>query len=107
MRKHYASDLSREIFDTLLPLVQSVRKRTKPTTVDLYEVFCAVLYLLKSACQWRMLPGEFPKWRTAHSYFAKWSKPGPDGISVLEQALKKSGWRGPVRHWHATRCPRS
>ena len=57
MRKHYASNLSREKFDTILTLVQSVRK---PTTVDLYEVFCAVLYLLKSCCQGRMLPGEFP-----------------------------------------------
>jgi transposase len=29
-------------------------------------VFCAVLYLLRSGCQWRMLPDEFPKWRTVH-----------------------------------------
>lgn len=49
-----------------------------------------MLYLLKSGCQWRLLPGEFPKWRTMHSYFQKWSEPGLDGISVLERALKKS-----------------
>lgn len=42
-----------------------------------------------------MLPGEFPKWRTVHSYFAKWSEPHEQGASLLEQALKKSGWRGP------------
>ena len=42
---------SREKFETILPLLQSVRKRTKPTMVDLYEVFCAVLYLLKSRYQ--------------------------------------------------------
>ena len=60
MRKRYASDLSREKFEEILPLLQSVRKRTKPTTVDLYEVFCAVLYLLRSDCQWRMLPRDFP-----------------------------------------------
>ncbi|MET3135245.1 hypothetical protein AAKU55_005553, partial [Oxalobacteraceae bacterium GrIS 1.11] len=40
-----AGDISREKFEEILPLLQSVRKRTKPTTVDLYEVFCAVLYL--------------------------------------------------------------
>ena len=95
MREPYASDISREKFEEILPVLRSVRKRTKPTTVDLYEVFCAVLYLLRSGCQWRMLPRDFPKWRTVHSYFAKWSAPDPHGASALERALKKSGWRGP------------
>jgi len=62
--------------------------------VDLHEVFCGLLYVLKSGCQWRMLPEGFPKWRTVHSYFQKWSEPDPDGISVLERALKKISWRG-------------
>lgn len=88
MRKPYASDVSREKFKEIQPLLQSVRKRTKPTTVDLYEVFCAVLYLLRTGCQWRMLPRDFPPWGTVYSYFAKWSKPDKDGISVLERELK-------------------
>jgi Putative transposase of IS4/5 family (DUF4096) len=94
MRNKYASDVSREKFEEIRPLLQSVRRRTKPTTVDLYEVFCAVLYLLRTGCQWRGLPSDFPKWRTVHSYFAKWSEPDQDGISVLERALKKSGEHG-------------
>jgi transposase len=93
MRKKYASDISGEKFEEIKPLLQSVRKRTKPTTVDLYEVFCAVLYLLRSGYQWRLLPSDFPKWRTVHSYFAKWSKPGQDAVSALERAVKKSRWR--------------
>lgn len=95
--KKYPSDISRAQFESIRPLLESARKQTKPRTVDLYEVFCAVLYLLKSGCQWRMLPGEFPKWRTVHSYFATWSKPDPAGVSLLEKALKKSGWRGPYQ----------
>jgi transposase len=94
-RKHYPSDVSREQFERVRPLLEGVRKRTKPRTVDLYAVFNAVLYLLKSGCQWRMLPDGFPKWRTVHSYFAKWSEPGQDETSVLERALKKISWRGP------------
>ncbi|WP_408627106.1 IS5 family transposase [Azospira inquinata] len=90
MRKRYPSDISKEAFEEIRPLLESVRKQTKPRTVDLYEVFCGVLYLLKSGCQWRMLPSEYPKWRTVHAYFAKWSEPGPDGFSVLERALKKN-----------------
>ena len=94
---HYCSDISHQQFDFVRPLQKSARKTTKTWTVDLYEVFCGVLYLLKSGCQWRMLPSEFPKWRTVHAYFAKWSEPGPDGFSVLERALKKCGWRGPYK----------
>jgi Transposase and inactivated derivatives len=32
----------------------------------------AVFYLVKSGCQWRMLPDEFPPWRAAHHHFRKW-----------------------------------
>lgn len=95
VRQKYASDISQEKFAEIEPLLSSVRRRTKPTTVDRYEVFCAVLYALRTGCQWRFLPSEWPKWQTVYSYFAKWSKPDQSGVSVLEQALKKSGWRGP------------
>jgi transposase len=84
-----------DTFERIRPLLESVRKRTKPGTVDLYEVFNAVLYLLKSGCQWRMLPEGFPKWVTVYAYFAKWSAPDKDGMSALERALKKISWRGP------------
>src|SRR5277367_5482526 len=99
MRKKYASDISREKFAELEPLLRSVRRRTKPATVDLYEVFCALLYVLRTGCQWRFLPDVFPKWQTVYAYFVKWSEPDQHGVSVLEQALKKSGWRGPYQTW--------
>jgi transposase len=94
-RKPYPSDVSREQFESIRPLLESVRKRTKPRTADLYEVFNAVVYLLKSGCPGRMLPEGFPKWTAVYSYYAKWSAPGPDGTSALERALKKIRWRGP------------
>ncbi|WP_374101184.1 transposase [Bacillus cereus] len=34
--------------------------RTRPGTVDLYEVFCGVLYVLTTGCQWSNLPSDFP-----------------------------------------------
>ena len=98
-RKAYASDISREQFEQIRPLLESVRKRTKPRTVNLHEVFNAVLYLLKSGCQWRMLPEGFPSWVTVYSYFAKWSAVDSDGVSALERALKKIRWRGPYQTW--------
>ena len=94
-RKKYASDISREQFAEIESLLRSVRRNTKPITVDLYEVFCAVLYLLRTGCQWRFLPSDFPKWQTVYAYWRKWNEPDQHGVSVLERALKKSGWRGP------------
>ena len=50
MSHSYPSDISREQFARILPDLESARRRTKPRTV-LYDVFCGVLYLLKSGCQ--------------------------------------------------------
>ena len=92
MRRIYPSDISKEQFEVILSILESARKRTKPRTVELYDVFCAVLYVLKSGCQWRMIPHDFPKWQTVYSYFQKWSeKTNDDELSRLEQALKKTG----------------
>jgi transposase len=71
----YPSDISRAPFEIIKPLLGSARKKTSPRRVDFYEVFCAVLYLLRSGCQWRMLPEDFPNWYTVHSYWNIWSEP--------------------------------
>ncbi len=94
MRTRYPSDISREQFERIRPLLEGARKKRRPRQVDLYDVFCGVLYLLRTGCQWRALPGDFPKWRTVHAYFQIWSAPGEEG-SLLARALKKSGWRSP------------
>jgi transposase len=99
MRQRYPSDISREQFGLIVPILERARKKTRPRRVDLYEVFCGVLYVLKSACQWRMLPHEYPKWRTCYSYFQQWSETREDDWSLLEVALKKTGWHGPAKPW--------
>ena len=100
MSHSYPSDISREQFTRILPDLESARRRTKPRTVDLHDVFCGVLYLLKSGCQWRMLPADFPNWGTCYQYFQQWSeRPDPEQESILEQVLKKIGWRGPEKQW--------
>ena len=98
MSHSYPSDISWEQFTRILPLLESARCRTKPRTVDLYDVFCGVLYLLKSGCQWRMLPAYFPDWRTCYKYFRQWSeRPSPEDESILEQVLKKNRLARPGR----------
>ena len=43
---------------------------------SLRSLFEAVLYLLVTGCQWRMLPHDYPKWQLVYYYFRKWSKEG-------------------------------
>ena len=43
---------------------------------SLRSIFEAVLYLLVSGCQWRMLPHDLPKWQTVYWYFHKWRTDG-------------------------------
>jgi hypothetical protein len=91
-RRKYPSDISRRQFKAIEGEWVKVRKRTKPRTVDLYEVFCGLLYVLKSGCQWRMIPGEYPNWKIIYAYFCKWREADPEtGISVLESVKKYVG----------------
>lgn len=100
MSHSYPSDISREQFHKIRAQLESLRKKTRPRVIDLYDVFCGVLYVLKSGCQWRMLPKEFPKWRTCHYYFSLWSeKTEEHPESVLQEILKKIGWRNSKEPW--------
>lgn len=99
MRNTYPSDITREQFERIRPLLESARKKTKPRTHDLYDVFCGVLYVLKTGCQWRALPHEYPKWRSVHAYFEIWSEEKDEEKSILEQVLKKISWRGSSVQW--------
>ena len=97
---NYPSDISRKQFEIIRPILESSRKKTAPRTVDLYSVFCGVLYILKGGCQWRMLPKDYPKWRTCHYYFSVWSEKKDDNCdSPLEQVLKKIGHKTSYFRW--------
>ncbi len=45
-RKHYPRDISREQLEQIRPFFEGSRKRTSPRKVDLYDIFCEILYLL-------------------------------------------------------------
>ena len=90
-RQPYDSDVSRERFDVVRALLESARKKTRPRKHDLYDVFCAVLYLLAHGVSWRRLPKDFPPWRTVHEYFTQWTIARGGAVALLEQALLQVG----------------
>ena len=95
----YPSDISREQFETIRPLLESARKKTKPRKLDLYEVFNGLLYVVKTGCQWRALPKDYPKFGTVHSYFRIWSEANDEGESILDEVLKKTGYARAYQNW--------
>jgi hypothetical protein len=89
MRQPYGSDISREQFNSISRDLEFVKKKTRPRVVDLYDVFCAILYLLKNGCTWRNLPHDFPNWKLVHYYYGVWTKKNENGESMLDHILAK------------------
>jgi putative transposase len=75
-RKPYPTDLTDEQWKLVQPFLPDAKPGGRPRKTDLREVLNAVLYLVRSGCQWRMIPHEFPPWRTCYNYFRAWTADG-------------------------------
>ena len=89
MREVYPSDISREQFEIIKHHLENSSKKTHPPDYDLYDIFCAILYILKEGCRWRSLPHDFPKWQNVYYHFRKWKKKKADGNSLLDEVLQE------------------
>lgn len=93
----YPSDITRNQFELIREDLERAKSKTRPRKYDLYDIFCAVLYILKGGIQWRMLPPDFPKWQLVYYYFQIWSRKDGANDSVLETVLKKISSHGTRR----------
>ena len=89
MRAVYPSDITREQFEAISPILESARRVTHPRRYDVYDVFCAVQYVLREGCRWRALPHDFPPWNNVYYHYQVWSQAGTDGTSTLDKALEE------------------
>jgi transposase len=48
------------------------RGRGRPKVHSSREILNAIFYVLKSGCPWRLLPRDFPPWKTVYHWFRKW-----------------------------------
>jgi transposase len=76
MSQAYSSNLTREQFELIDPLIPAAKPGGRPRCVDLWQVLNALLYVLVQGCKWRDLPGDFPAWQTVYTYFRNWRKDG-------------------------------
>ena len=74
-RLHYATDLT-DVQWALLEALLPPPKKTGRKPIDKRWIIDAILYVLRTSCQWRNLPHDFPKWKTVYNNFLKWRNDG-------------------------------
>jgi len=74
----YPSDLTDEQWALLRPYLGRRRlgKAGRPSTVDRRALVNAIFYILRTGCQWRLLPHDFPPWGTVSSQYCRWRQTG-------------------------------
>lgn len=77
----YPTDLNDSQWQVIEPYVKDKRKRKYSYRVLLDAIF----YLVKTGCQWRMLPRDYPNWQTVYFYFTPWKRDGT--LEQIQQAL--------------------
>ena len=86
MRTHrYPSDITDEqwkLIERLIPVYPGGR----PRKTDVRDVVDAIFYLLRTGCQWRYLPKDFPPKSTVWGYFNEWRHNGT--LEKIHDALR-------------------
>src|ERR1700674_1438696 len=72
----YDTDLNDAAWAWIVPYLPAARSGGRPRTTDLRAVLNAIFYLLRTGCQWRLLPREFPRPGTVYHYFRAWKEAG-------------------------------
>ncbi len=75
-RKSYASDTSDAEWEFLVPYLTLMREDAPQRSYNQREVFNAIRYVVKTGCQWRMLPHDFPGWTVAYQQARRWIQAG-------------------------------
>ena len=69
--RRYPSDLTDEEWSAIAPLLPGAARTGRKRRIDLREVLDAIRYMVRSGCEWRMLPVHFPPWQTVYWWFRR------------------------------------
>ncbi len=72
MRKAYQTDLSDAEWSYVEPHLPIPKAPGRPRLHTPREILDAIFYIVRSGCAWRLLPHDFPPWKTVHHYFRTW-----------------------------------
>ena len=83
--ERYPSDMTDAEWTIVEPLLPPARTGGRPRETDMREVMNGVRYILRTGCQWRQLPKDFPPRSTVYNYFWEWSRYGT--LDAIHHAL--------------------
>src|SRR3712207_8695224 len=72
MKRNYPTDLTDAEWEHIEPFVPAPKCRGRQRIHTPREILNAVFYVLRSGCPWRLLPREYPPWKTVYHYFREW-----------------------------------
>lgn len=75
-RPSYSTDLTDAEWQILAPLLPAEKPGGRHRLYQMREIINALRYLLRAGCAWRLLPHDFPHWRTVYEYFSVWKLDG-------------------------------
>jgi transposase len=90
----YASDMTDAEWALIAPHLPAAKRLGRPRCVALRAVVEALLYLLRTATPWRLLPHDFPNRSTVQRYFYAWQAAGiwkTVNFLLLQQARERAG----------------
>ena len=95
MRKRYPTDLTDRQWQIIKLLIPSAKPGGRPRKQNMRSIVNAVFYVVRTGCQWRMLPHDYPKWKTVYDYFRNWKQQGVwEKIhDVLRRKVRKKAGR--------------
>ena len=70
--RRYPTDLSDDEWRCIGPHLPGPTGQGRPRLHGLRAILNAVFYVLKSGCPWRLLPRDFPPWKTVYDWFRRW-----------------------------------
>ena len=87
MRKAYQTDLSDAEWSCLETHLPTPKATGRPRMHTTREILNAIFYIVRGGCAWRLLPNDFPPWKTVYHYFRSWRLDGT--WKRMHSALRK------------------
>ena len=86
----YSTNLTDKQWQVIEKIINTQERKRKHS---LRNIMNAILYLLKTGCQWRMIPKDFATWESVYYYFSNWKNEGIIEDSSISFAPKFVSWQ--------------